>query len=70
MTDLSHLLLLVGWQLGESTESVERSLASSNRLEEQVRRGYGLSIVNVFSKLGLAACAWSSGSPKANPSFR
>lgn len=54
MTDLSHLLLLVGWQLGESKKSVARSLAV---LEKQGHKnkfgaGNGLSIVNVFSKIG------------------
>ena len=54
MTDLSHLLLLVGWQLGESKASMERSLAI---LEKQGRKNKfgasnGLSIVNVFKKIG------------------
>ncbi len=54
MTDFSHLLLLVGWQLGESKKSVERSLAILEKqgLKNKFGAGNGLSIVNVFNKIG------------------
>lgn len=50
MTDLSHLLLLVGWQLGASQKSMERSLAIVEMQGHKNKFGAanGLSLVNVF----------------------
>jgi hypothetical protein len=55
MTDLSHLLLLVGWRLDDANKSVERSLATLERrgLKNKFGAGNGVTLVNVFNKTGL-----------------